>query len=368
MQTAVNSIGEKICLIHCSNKAINELKGELWLCPACQSQLILKNGQVISPHFAHKSLNNCYAYSENESASHLFYKRKLYEWCSQNDIFCEVEAYLPELKQTPDLLILKKIAVEIQCSPLSIERFIERTLTYKRHGYYVIWIIGDKLHLKSHLSALQKHFCYYSIYSGVYCWQISSAGLTLLELIHQSVADSIVYQRTDFPYFSNHLLSILRLPFKKHTVFLSKRFDYECCQSKIQKMLSYKNKKWMAAQFFCYQNGLVLQELSEIFLFPSIYSLFYSPIQFRIRLYAFLCVYRKLSEIQNFLKKDLILPFQINAKSFLFGLICVELYNLKLQHSLLIKNKKYRIKYSEKKLVYQCVVAPFYAIREIVGE
>jgi hypothetical protein len=43
----------------------------------------------------------------------------------------QVEAYLPTLKQRPDLLI-GKIAIEIQCSPLPIKRLVERTETYHR--------------------------------------------------------------------------------------------------------------------------------------------------------------------------------------------------------------------------------------------
>ena len=61
------------------------------------------------------------------------------------------------MKQRPDLLI-GKIAIEIQCSPLPIKRLVERTETYQTHGYQVVWILGERLVPKDKLTQLTKQF------------------------------------------------------------------------------------------------------------------------------------------------------------------------------------------------------------------
>lgn len=53
-----------------------------------------------------------------------------------------LEAYLPRLRQRPDIL-LANLAIEIQCSRLSHQRFIERTQNYLNNSYQVWWILGN---------------------------------------------------------------------------------------------------------------------------------------------------------------------------------------------------------------------------------
>ena len=79
----------------------------------------------------------------------------------------QVEAYLPTLKQRPDLLI-GKIAIEIQCSPLPIKRLVERTETYQTHGYQVVWILGERLVPKDKLTQLTKQFTFRSPWDFIY--------------------------------------------------------------------------------------------------------------------------------------------------------------------------------------------------------
>ena len=90
-------------------------------------------GPIKIPHFAHRKKNSCWYEAEAETEEHLPQR-----FCGK--VFTrkavQVEAYLPTLKQRPDLLI-GKIAIEIQCSPLP-KRLVERTETYQTHGYQVV--------------------------------------------------------------------------------------------------------------------------------------------------------------------------------------------------------------------------------------
>ena len=112
--------------------------GEQTFCPACSGAVRFKKGRVMRPHFAHISLENCSFYTENESAEHLNLKAALYSWGKQSQEV-QVEAFLTEIRQIADLLIDGRIALEVQCSPLSQGRLEERTLSYRQHGYQVLW-------------------------------------------------------------------------------------------------------------------------------------------------------------------------------------------------------------------------------------
>ena len=162
--------------------------GEQTFCPACSGAVRFKKGRVMRPHFAHISLENCSFYTENESAEHLNLKAGLYSWGKQSQEV-QVEAFLPEIRQIADLLLDGRIALEVQCSPLSQERLEERTLSYRQHGYQVLWLLGKKLWLKQSLTKLQKDFLYFSQNMGFHLWELDEKKqeLRLKYLIHEDL-------------------------------------------------------------------------------------------------------------------------------------------------------------------------------------
>lgn len=136
-----------------------------YFCPACKSKIYLKVGKVIRPHFAHYHNRNCQVFSEGETDEHLRGKKELAEYFKKRGIKVQVEAYLPGLKQRPDLLILentKKTAIEFQCSSITVEKICKRTEGYLKANYDVIWILGRSLGGKQYLTALQKACLYFS--------------------------------------------------------------------------------------------------------------------------------------------------------------------------------------------------------------
>ena len=108
MLTAIDENGQVVNLLEIE---VKELTGK-YFCPSCKSELFIKNGEIKMPHFAHKSLKACDLWLENESEQHLGLKKALYQWFKKTDKV-EIEAYIPEFKQRPDLLVNDKIAIEI---------------------------------------------------------------------------------------------------------------------------------------------------------------------------------------------------------------------------------------------------------------
>ncbi|MBB1078522.1 competence protein CoiA [Limosilactobacillus sp. STM2_1] len=115
-----------------------------YYCPGCRQTVLLRHGKHRVPHFAHKKHTLC-GFSEGETLEHLRGKKQIYQWMKIKNWHPQLEVYLPQINQRPDILLnneKQKIAIEFQCSPLSLERMIERNKGYKRVGITVWWILG----------------------------------------------------------------------------------------------------------------------------------------------------------------------------------------------------------------------------------
>ena len=77
------------------------------------------------------------------------------DWLGQSAEPAFLEAYLPRLRQRPDIL-LANLALEIQCSRLSHQRFVERTKSYLNNGYQVWWILGHSFLGQRQFSLIEK--------------------------------------------------------------------------------------------------------------------------------------------------------------------------------------------------------------------
>lgn len=139
--------GRIISLIeHWEKKELEQLKkNQVFICPACQERVQMKVGSKRLWHFAHVSKQHCKLQLENESEYHLQGKKKLYEWLREQGIAVELEAYIPKIKQRPDLLVQwnnQTYAIEYQCSTISADVLIKRTKNYSQVNSKTIWILG----------------------------------------------------------------------------------------------------------------------------------------------------------------------------------------------------------------------------------
>lgn len=129
-----------------SLEEIEKMRGELeFFCPACNGRVIMKAGIKMVPHFAHRSKANCPSNERGEGAYHEQGKLLLYQWLVKQGITVNLEEYIPEIKQRPDILIQlnqRRIAIEYQCSRISMQEMLERTRGYQSQGITPIWILG----------------------------------------------------------------------------------------------------------------------------------------------------------------------------------------------------------------------------------
>lgn len=257
------------------DEIVNSLEGCLekdsFWCLACEKRVGLKKGKKRLHHFYHHALSLCpYSY-ERESEEHLMLKAKLY----QSLVLTEevhVEKICCQGRQIADIMVNRHLILEVQCSSLTIERLEQRSKTYRQHGYYVLWLLGEKLWLKDRLRELHKHFLYFSKCLGFYIWELDlkKDTLRLKYLITIDTFGICHYLKKEFPIDKN-LLKYLRYPFSEKKI---QQLDYYLRQDIrlfIQKQLYYGNQYWLRQQERAYLNGenLLNKQNSDFYPFLS---------------------------------------------------------------------------------------------------
>ena len=243
---------------------------QTFTCPACHSPVRLRHGQIMRPHFAHVSLKNCDFYSENESGEHLQLKAALYQALSQSENVT-VEAVLPELHQVADVLVNDNLALEVQCSRLSEKRLRERTTSYHKAGFNVLWLLGEKLWLGERLTPLQRHFLYFSQNMGFHLWELDAKQrlVRLHYLIYEDWHGKVHYL-TKSCSLSGNLMAFFRLPYQKQKLSTYDVNQDSNLLSYIQRQLSSRNTSWLKRQEKAYLQGKNLLTLPLSAYFPQV--------------------------------------------------------------------------------------------------
>lgn len=123
----------------------NIRKNHQFYCPSCNQQVIIKAGTKIIPHFAHLSKVNCPSNEGGEGAYHEKGKLMLYQWLRAQNLQVNLEVYIKEINQRPDILLIidhRRIAIEFQCARISIKQIQKRNKGYRQAGITPIWILG----------------------------------------------------------------------------------------------------------------------------------------------------------------------------------------------------------------------------------
>ncbi|WP_158234664.1 competence protein CoiA [Lentibacillus sediminis] len=125
---------------------LGRLRGREFYCPSCGQQVMMKAGRLTTPHFAHKSAGVCPSSEGGEGAYHAQGKLFLYKWLTHQGLDAELEAYLPDISQRPDILLRlngRRIAIEYQCARIPNELVNRRNQGYQEAGITPIWILGE---------------------------------------------------------------------------------------------------------------------------------------------------------------------------------------------------------------------------------
>lgn len=237
-------------------------------CPGCKEPVRLKAGSIVRPHFSHVRLKDCHYHSENESQQHLHLKAALYQWLTKTET-ASLEHHLPALHQIADLFVNDQLALEVQCSSLSVAAIQKRTAGYREAGLQVRWLLGKDLWLKGRLTKLHKQFLYFSSNMGFHLWELDEVEkvVRLRYLIHEDWHGRVQCLTRFFPFGVGSFLDILRLPYaQQEMVSFEGQLDQEL-QTYIAQQLHYRTPKWMQRQETAYLKGenLLTQPLSAFY-------------------------------------------------------------------------------------------------------
>ena len=149
---------------------------DLYACPECGKDVVLKRGTIKTAHFAHKPPVTC-EYGAGESEEHRQCKMEIYELLAAcPHLICEMEKKVGNVR--PDIFFEskntgKQYAIEIQLSNLSLERIIARTEEYNRLGIYVLWMpqYSKNLLSKCYSPRIWEKWLHTLYYGRVYYWE-----------------------------------------------------------------------------------------------------------------------------------------------------------------------------------------------------
>lgn len=129
--------------------AWNAERGHYYQCPECMNTVVCCHGQHKQPYFAH--LNGNHEHGGPETQEHILGKKQIWEWLSCKDWSVQMEQYLPQIQQRPDIMAKRKqqqFIIEFQCSPISVKRLVLRNNGYRQMGIPFYWYLGSPYQIK----------------------------------------------------------------------------------------------------------------------------------------------------------------------------------------------------------------------------
>lgn len=135
MQFALNQYKQLVNISHVipSNK---------YYCVDCHCPLKVKTSKKGLKFFAHSgNSKHC-----GQTSEHLLGKQQIFQWAEKNGWHPRLEYYLPAINQRANIFLSyanRPIAVEFQCSPLTLQSIKQRNQGYHTMWIPVRWLLGS---------------------------------------------------------------------------------------------------------------------------------------------------------------------------------------------------------------------------------
>lgn len=186
---------EEAYLVMQGKKQINS---EKYRCPNCQKRVILVVSQAKNAFFKHiSSLEK----QEGEKEEHHQGKILLKTAFTAAGLIAKNEVSLADGNLRADVLVEDKIALEVQCAPLSQEEFTHRHQLYRGIKILDLWIVGKRHYLTDKIKKTQLIFFRENELWGKYYLEIDSKRQILrlkYNVCQAPLSRQIKYQTKEF--------------------------------------------------------------------------------------------------------------------------------------------------------------------------
>jgi len=220
MLFAINENNQIISAQHAQRK-------DIYVCPICKSQVILKNGMVTIPHFAHIKKRSL-ACNNGETLEHQKVKYMIASRFKETGHHIQIEPYIKKCHQIPDLIINQNFAIEIQFSNITIQSIKKRSKGLIKCGLQVIWVIkGIQYHVKTKILKLSKYERTYIDHSNrqLFVWESTSKQLFKYRIIqflggsnYIAIREIVDFQHIEHVYNNSVNIDIKNLKLTSHAV------------------------------------------------------------------------------------------------------------------------------------------------------
>jgi competence CoiA-like predicted nuclease len=119
-------------LIH----ADRALRGPVYNCRFCPSEMILKRGEVRIPHFAHRASQSCISLHKPESEFHLKLKKRVHEFLKGSELEVRIGDHVFDV-------VHNQFIFECQVSAISLEEMHDRERCAQEHDKEIVWVFGS---------------------------------------------------------------------------------------------------------------------------------------------------------------------------------------------------------------------------------
>lgn len=145
-------------------------------CPECQRQVVLKKGQFIIHHFAHRPESNC-KYGTGETWEHWQAKFEMYQALRIYPQVSELRVELPLGPVRPDISFIWEgeihVVIELQRSNIPYPDAARRTSIYQEKGIAVLWVSlpRGRFVANERCSTRPWELFLHELYDGkIFCW------------------------------------------------------------------------------------------------------------------------------------------------------------------------------------------------------
>lgn len=277
MLVAKTSEGTIINIMEETRAELELKRDNEWCCPSCQQRVIMKVGTVKQPHFAHKERHTCQGMSEPETMEHIMGKSLIYRWAKEAEMNVQLEYGLTSIQQRPDIWLDEELAIEFQCSPLSLERLAERNQGYDSLPTKVTWLLGEKFRLKDKLTNLHRAFVKWHPKLGNYLLYLDVRNEQVIVAYHiQELAFTYDLFYSELTLTTSEFFQFIRQDSFSRQIYHQWQYSLVAMYQKqfqyLKRALYSRQKNVMMIQHALYEAGYHILALHPIVLLPNILS------------------------------------------------------------------------------------------------